>query len=66
MLVLFKNRVVVLEFKLARKESEINGLRCEGLKQIEESDCTAPFVNDQRPVTSAVIVVNGERHETTL
>ena len=65
-LVLFKNRIVVLEFKLARRESEIHRLRREGLNQIEESGYTAPFDNDRRPVTSAVIVINGEKHEATL
>ena len=73
-LALFPGRVVVLEFKLARKKSEIDRLREEGLRQIEEKGYAKPYTGtlmgtgdvEQRVVTSAVIVIDGERREAVL
>ena len=62
-LVLFPHRVVVLEFKLARSEGEIDRLRAEGQRQIEEKGYAKPFDADRRAVTSAVVVVDLQKHE---
>ncbi|WP_298779566.1 PD-(D/E)XK nuclease domain-containing protein, partial [uncultured Fretibacterium sp.] len=64
-LVLFPHRVVVLEFKLARSEGEIARLQTEGQRQIEEKGYTKPFDADRRAVTSAVVVVDLQKHEAT-
>ena len=64
-LVLFPDRAVVLEFKLARRPSEIERLREEGMRQIEEKGYAAPYAG-QRAVTSAVIVVDGTRRQAVL
>ena len=65
-LVLFPHRVVVLEFKLARGAGEIEGLRAEGQRQIEEKGYAKPFDADQRAVTSAVVVIDAAKREATL
>ena len=62
-LILFPHRVVVLEFKLARSAGEIERLRAEGQQQIEEKGYAKPFDADQRAVTSAVVVIDLQKHE---
>jgi hypothetical protein len=57
---LFAERVVVLEFKLARSSGSIDRLRAEGLRQIAERGYARPFDETGRAVTAAVIVVNAE------
>lgn len=65
-LALFPERVVVLEFKLARKKSEIVRLRKEGMKQIEEKKYAEPFDAVERAVTSGVIIIDGKKREAVL
>ena len=65
-LVLFPIRTVVLEFKLARSAGEIARLRAEGRKQIEEKGYSKPHDGEGRAVTSAVIVIDAEKHEAGL
>ena len=74
----FPNRVVVLEFKLARKPSEIARLRREGMKQIEEKGYARPYTltgtgtlagasdGEGRKITAAVVVIDGERRAALL
>ena len=61
-LVLFPNRAVVLEFKLARSAGEVARLRDEGRKQIEEKGYAKPYDGEGRAMTSAVIVVDAKKH----
>ena len=65
-LVLFPDRVVVLEFKLARSAGEAARLRGEGEKQIEEKGYAKPYDAEGRAVTARVIVVDAEKHEAVL
>ena len=65
-LVQLPGRIVVLEFKLARRETEVASLRKSGEKQIREKGYVSPYSEDQRPVTSAVIVINAKKHEATI
>ena len=62
----FPKRVIVLELKLARKKSEIGRLRKEGMKQIEAKGYAKPYDVEERAVTYAVIVIDGEQHEAVL
>ena len=62
-LVLFPSRAVVLEFKLARSAGEIARLQTEGRKQIEEKGYSKPYDGEGRSVTTAVIVIDAEKHE---
>ena len=65
-LVYFPKRVIILELKLARKKSEIGRLRKEGMKQIEAKGYAKPYDVEERAVTYAVIVIDGEQHEAVL
>ena len=65
-LVRFPDRVVVLEFKLARGAGEVERLRAEGQRQIEEKGYAQPFAADDRACTIGVIVVDAERREAVL
>ena len=60
-LVLFPHCVVVLEFKLALSESEIDRLRLEGQKQMEEKGYTRPYDTERRAVTAGVVVIDAEK-----
>ena len=62
-LVLFPHRVAVLEFKLARSESEVDRLRLEGRKQIEEKGYTRPYDAERRAVTAEVVVIDAEKRQ---
>ena len=65
-LILFADRVVVLEFKFTKDGSKIAELRREGERQIEARGYARPFDADRRAVTTAVIVIDGEEHEAVL
>ena len=65
-LVRFPERAVVLEFKLARGAGEVERLRAEGQRQIEEKGYAQPFAADDRACTIGVIVVDAERREAVL
>ncbi|MBO4793884.1 MAG: AAA family ATPase, partial [Deltaproteobacteria bacterium] len=63
LVVTFPERIVVLEFKLARRESEIEGLKAEGLQQIEERGYAAPYDAERRAVAAAVVVADAEKRQ---
>ena len=65
-LVRFPERAVVLEFKLARGAGEVERLRAEGQRQIEEKGYAQPFAADDRACMTGVIVVDTERREAVL
>ncbi len=65
-LIQFPNRVVVLEFKYAKDNSEVDSKREEGEKQIQEKNYAKPYEAENRAVTTAVIVVDGEKREAVL
>ena len=62
----FPDRVVVLEFKLARSAGEVERLRAEGRRQIEEKGYAKPFDSEQRAVSTGVIVVDATRRQAVL
>ena len=57
-LVRFPDRVVVLEFKLAQSAGEVERLRAEGQKQIEEKGYAKPHDAENRPVMTSVVAVD--------
>ena len=62
----FSDRMVVLEFKLAQSVGEIDRLRAEGQRQIEEKGYAKPFDAEQRAVSTGVIVVDATRRQAVL
>ena len=65
-LVRFPDRVVVLEFKLAQSAGEVERLRAEGQKQIEEKGYAKPYDAENRPVMTGVVVVDAQRRQAVL
>ena len=65
-LVRFPDRVVVLEFKLAHGAGEVERLRGEGQRQIEEKGYAKPFAADGRACTTGVVVIDARRREAFL
>ena len=65
-LIQFPKRVVVLEFKFAKNGNGIKSLREEGQKQILEKGYAKPYDLEQRTISTAVVVINGKKHEAVL
>ena len=65
-LILFEERAIVLEFKFAKKSSDVDELREEGMRQIEEKRYAEPLEAGQRTVTAAVIVIDGTSRRAVL
>ncbi len=65
-LIQFPKRVVVLEFKFSKDGTGMDGLRREGEKQIEEKGYAKPYDEENRAITTAVIVIDGEKREAVL
>ena len=62
----FPGRVLVLEFKLAQSAGEVDCLRAEGQRQIEEKGYAKPYDAEQRAVSTGVIVVDAARRQAGL
>ena len=65
-LIQFPKRVVVLEFKFSENGTEMDRLRREGEKQIEEKGYAKPYDEGNRAITTAVIVIDGDKREAVL
>ena len=62
----FPTQVIILEFKYAQESSEVSSKRKEGEQQIIDKNYAMPYLNENREVTTAVIVIDGERREAVL
>ena len=62
----FPEQVIVLEFKYAEGSSEIGSKRAEGEKQIQEKNYARPYEGENRAITTAVIVVDGDNRKAVL
>ncbi len=65
-LIQFPNRVVVLEFKFSKDGTGMDWLRREGKNQIEDKGYAKPYDAENRAITTAVIVVDGEKRKAIL
>lgn len=59
----FDNQVIVLEFKLAEKSSDIEQKLLEGQKQIESREYAESYKLENRKVISVVIVADDEKRQ---
>ncbi|MBQ9566340.1 MAG: PD-(D/E)XK nuclease domain-containing protein, partial [Synergistaceae bacterium] len=62
----FPEQVIVLEFKYAKDSSEIDSKRTEGERQIQEKNYVTPYGGEERQITTAVIVIDGETRKAVL
>ena len=56
----------MLEFKFSENGTEMDRLRREGEKQIEEKGYAKPYDEGNRAITTAVIVIDGDKREAVL
>ena len=59
----FPEQVIVLEFKYAKDNSEIDSKRKEGEAQILDKNYAKPYEAENRKITTAVIVIDGEKRK---
>lgn len=62
----FPESDIVLEFKYAERTSEVERKRAERERQIQERNYAKPYEGGCRRITTAVIVVDGEKREAVL
>ena len=66
LLILLTKYIFILEFKCAKKSSDINNVRLLGKKQIEEKNYAEGYKFDSRKLVAKVLVVDLEKRSITL
>ena len=64
--IVFKNKVVVLEFKLAKNSSEVEKKRKEGEEQIKSRDYSSAYKGSNLKVINLVLVADDEKRQIIL
>ena len=64
--IVFKNKVVVIEFKLAKNSSEVEKKRKEGEEQIKSRDYSSDYEGSNKKVINLVLVVDDEKRQIVL
>ena len=62
----FEKQIIVLEFKLAEKSSEIDKKKMEGFEQIKEKGYTDSYDSEDRKIISAVVVADDENRKAVV
>ena len=64
--IVFKNKIVVIEFKFAKTSSEIDEKRKEGQEQIKSRDYASPYEGIGKKIITAVFVADDEQRQIVL
>ena len=64
--IIFKNKVVVVEFKLAKNSSEVEKKRKEGEEQIKSRDYSSAYEGTNKKVINLVLVADDEKRQVNL
>ena len=64
--IVFKNKVVVVEFKLAKNSSEVEKKRKEGEEQIKSRDYSSAYEVNNRKVINIVLVADDEKRQIVM
>ena len=64
--IVFKNKVVVIEFKLAKNSSEVEKKRKEGEEQIKSRDYSSAYEGTNKKVINLVLVADDEKRQIVL
>ena len=64
--IVFKNKVVVIEFKLAKNSSEVEKKRKEGEEQIKSRDYSSAYEETNKKVINLVLVADDEKRQIVL
>ena len=62
----FKDKVIVLEFKFAKKETDVDKKKAEGERQMHEKMYTETYGTEGRKVLYAVLVANDEERQIVM
>ena len=62
----FKDKVIVLEFKFAKKETDVDKKKAEGERQMHEKMYTETYGTEGRKVLYAVLVANDETRQIVM
>ena len=65
-MILVKNKVVVIEFKLAKKSSEVEKKRKEGEEQIKSRDYFSAYEGINKKVINLVFVADDEKRQIVM
>ena len=66
MIAQFPEQVIVLEFKYAKDSPYVDNKRAEGENQIQDRNYAKAYKAENRAITTAVIVIDGEKREAVL
>ena len=64
--IIFKNKVVVVEFKLAKNSSEVEKKRKEGEEQIKSRDYSSAYKGINKKVINLVLVADDEKRQIVM
>ena len=64
--IVFKNKVIVVEFKLAKNSSEVEKKRKEGEEQIKSRDYSSAYEGTNKKVINLVLVADDEKRQIVL
>ncbi len=64
--IVFKNKVVVIEFKLAKNSSEVEKKRKEGEEQIKSRDYSSAYKGNNLKVINIVLVADDEKRQVII
>ena len=64
--IVFKNKVVVIEFKLAKNSSEVDKKRKEGEEQIKSRDYSSAYEGNNKKVINLVLVADDEKRRIVI
>ncbi len=65
-LIVFKNKVIVVEFKLAKDSSEVEKKRKEGEEQIKSRDYSSAYEGSNEKVINLVLIADDEKIQLVL
>ncbi|MBR2209265.1 MAG: AAA family ATPase [Synergistaceae bacterium] len=62
----FQDKIIVLEFKFAKHNSDVEKMKREGEQQIQERHYAQSYAKSNREIITAVIVADGEKRQVVL
>ena len=63
LLIQFNNLIIVLEFKLAQKSSQVENMMIEGIQQMNDRDYAKSYTSDGCKVITSVLVADDEKRQ---
>ena len=64
--IVFNDKIIVIEFKLAKKSKDVSIKREEGEHQIQDRDYASAYANTNKKIITAVFVADDEKRQVIL